>query len=185
MTVFGVTSLGTPTYWLLSPATWTWLMMAKAVIAMNMLTAMPPSNASVVAAFLLLGFWKAGTPLLIASTPVSAVQPDANARSNKNASASPTKCSVGFTPQCALSARSCCPDASFITPTTISAPTPNMKAYVGIANAVPDSRKPRRLSSMMTSTMATASSTSCPANEPTAEVMLATPELTDTATVST
>ena len=35
---------------------------------------------SVAAAFLLLGLRDAGTPLLTASTPVRAVQPDANAR---------------------------------------------------------------------------------------------------------
>src|SRR3954469_1194106 len=74
-----------------SGAVWTWLMIANAVIARNMLTAMPPSRASVVAAFLLLGFWKAGTPLLIASTPVSAVQPEANDRRKRKASARPVK----------------------------------------------------------------------------------------------
>ena len=62
---------------------------ASAVIATNMVTAIPPSSASVVAAFLLLGFWNAGTPLLIASTPVSAVQPEANARSSRKTSAKP------------------------------------------------------------------------------------------------
>ena len=39
--------------------------------------------ASVVAAFLGLSGLNAGTPLLIASTPVSAVQPDANDRSSR------------------------------------------------------------------------------------------------------
>ena len=42
-----------------------------------------------VAAFLLLGFWKAGTPLLMASTPVSAAQPLEKARSSRKAPASP------------------------------------------------------------------------------------------------
>ncbi len=60
-----------------------------------------------------------------------------------------------------------------------------MKAYVGMANAVPDSRIPRRFSTMMTSTIPTDSATSCPCRDCTAEVMFATPELTDTATVST
>ena len=40
----------------------------------------PPSSASVVAAFFDFGFLNAGTPLLIASTPVRAAHPDANAR---------------------------------------------------------------------------------------------------------
>jgi hypothetical protein len=64
-------------------------MMARVVIAKNMLTAMPPNNASVVAAFLLFGFWNAGTPLLIASTPVSAVHQEAIARSSRKINASP------------------------------------------------------------------------------------------------
>ena len=36
-----------------------------------------------VAAFLLLGRWNAGTPLLIASTPVRAAHPDENARARR------------------------------------------------------------------------------------------------------
>ena len=42
-----------------------------------------PSSSSVVAAFRLLGFWKAGTPLEIASTPVSAAQPEEKARASR------------------------------------------------------------------------------------------------------
>ena len=41
------------------------------------------------AAFLLFGLRKAGTPLLIASTPVSAAQPDENARSQQEDQATP------------------------------------------------------------------------------------------------
>ena len=55
----------------------------------NIDTEMPPSSASVVAAFLLFGLRNAGTPLLIASTPVSAVQPEENARSSTKSSSSP------------------------------------------------------------------------------------------------
>ena len=46
----------------------------------NIVTATRPIISSVVAAFLLLGLRKAGTPLLIASTPVSAAQPEEKAR---------------------------------------------------------------------------------------------------------
>ena len=46
-----------------------------------------PSRSSVVAAFLLFGRRKAGTPLEIASTPVSAAQPDENARASRKSSA--------------------------------------------------------------------------------------------------
>ena len=46
----------------------------------SIVTDRPPISSSVVAAFLLLGLRKAGTPLLIASTPVSAAQPEEKAR---------------------------------------------------------------------------------------------------------
>ncbi len=54
-----------------------------------MVTAIAPSRAIVVAAFLLLGLRKAGTPLLIASTPVSAGHPEENARSSRKTRAAP------------------------------------------------------------------------------------------------
>ena len=47
---------------------------------MNMTIARAPMISSVMAALRDLGFWNAGTPLLITSTPVSAEQPAANAR---------------------------------------------------------------------------------------------------------
>ncbi len=50
---------------------------------------MPPSSASVVAALWLFGSRKAGTPLEIASTPVSAAQPDENARASSTTIAIP------------------------------------------------------------------------------------------------
>ena len=50
---------------------------------LNIDVAMTPSRSSVVAAFLLLGFLKAGTPLLIASMPVRAVVPEENARATR------------------------------------------------------------------------------------------------------
>ena len=56
----------------------------------SMAEAITPSSSSVVAAFLLLGFWKLGTPLLMASTPVRAAAPEEKARSSRNAPASPT-----------------------------------------------------------------------------------------------
>jgi hypothetical protein len=55
----------------------------------NIVAAIPPISASVVAALRLFGGLNAGTPLAIASTPVRAVQPEAKARSAKNSSASP------------------------------------------------------------------------------------------------
>ncbi len=55
----------------------------------NIVTERKPIAASVVAAFFALGLRKAGTPLLIASTPVSAVQPEAKARMASSTRASP------------------------------------------------------------------------------------------------
>ena len=72
---------------------------ASQIIDISIVTAIVPSSSSVVAAFLLLGLRNAGTPLLIASTPVSAAQPDENARMRRNTAAKPMKpsanCGVG------------------------------------------------------------------------------------------
>ena len=75
--VAGSSAIFTPVHW------------DSAIIEMSIVTEMLPISSRVVAAFLLLGFWKAGTPLLIASTPVRAAQPDENARSIKKARARP------------------------------------------------------------------------------------------------
>ena len=48
--------------------------------------AIRPSSSRVLAALRLLGLRKAGTPLLMASTPVRAAQPDENARASRNIS---------------------------------------------------------------------------------------------------
>ena len=54
-----------------------------------MLTAMVPSSSKVVAAFLDFGFLKFGTPLLIASTPVSAAHPDEKVRASSMTTTNP------------------------------------------------------------------------------------------------
>ncbi len=54
--------------------------------------AIDPSSSSVVAAFLLFGSLNAGTPLEIASTPVSAAQPDENVRSSRNTMNTSVRC---------------------------------------------------------------------------------------------
>ena len=64
---------------------------ASAVIPLNMVIASTPSRASVVAALRLFGGRNAGTPLAIASMPVSAVQPEEKARSAKKSSARPAR----------------------------------------------------------------------------------------------
>ncbi len=80
-----------------------------------------------VAAFLLFGGRNAGTPLLIASTPVSAVHPEENALSSTKMSASPVKVPAGGTCRCALSACGGCPSAILINPQTIIRTTTPMK----------------------------------------------------------
>ena len=56
---------------------------------MSMSAAIMPSMSSVVAALRDLGRWKLGTPLEIASTPVSAAQPEEKARRTRKAPARP------------------------------------------------------------------------------------------------
>ena len=60
---------------------------ASAVIPLNIDTAIAPIATRVFCAFFDFGGLNAGTPFAIASTPVSAVQPDENARSAKNSNA--------------------------------------------------------------------------------------------------
>ena len=64
----------------------------------SMVTAMVPSSSSVVAAFLLFGFLKAGTPLEIASTPVSAAQPEENVRASSATMAKPVNAAYRSSP---------------------------------------------------------------------------------------
>lgn len=72
-------------------AIFTSVAMARPMMPQNIVTASRPIIASVVAAFLLFGLRKAGTPLLIASTPVSAAQPEENARSSRKTRAKPAR----------------------------------------------------------------------------------------------
>ncbi len=65
----------------MSSVLWTLAISDSAVMPMNITTAVVPITAIVVAAFFDFGGRKAGTPFEIASTPVSAVQPEAKARS--------------------------------------------------------------------------------------------------------
>jgi hypothetical protein len=60
-----------------------------------------------------------------------------------------------------------------------------MKPYVGIANATPDSRIPRRFIDVSTAIATTEMATLWWATHGTTEPRLATPEAVDTATVST
>ena len=79
-----------------------WL--ASTITLTIMVIAIMPSSSSVVAAFLLLGFWKAGTPFEIASTPVSAAHPDEKARASSRIS--PTVVKGWSQPSCGMIVRS-------------------------------------------------------------------------------
>ncbi len=62
---------------------------------------------------------------------------------------------------------------------------PIMNAYVGIANAVPDSRIPRRFNDANTRIATTANHTLCWSTNGTADPMFDIADAIDTATVST
>ena len=68
--------------------------------------AITASRSSVVAAFLLFGLRNAGTPLEIASTPVSAAQPEEKARASRNISANVVRESELPTPGSGVMVRS-------------------------------------------------------------------------------
>ena len=57
----------------------------------SIVIAMVPSRSRVVAAFLLFGLRKAGTPFEMASTPVRAALPDEKARASRKTSARPVR----------------------------------------------------------------------------------------------
>ncbi len=95
----------------------------------NITTAVAPITAIVVAALRDLGRRKAGTPLEIASTPVSAVHPEAKARrpsTSRPSPASEASPSTGTMPYAALEATGRCPAATRISPVTTISTMPAM-----------------------------------------------------------
>ncbi len=93
-----------------------------------MVTARPPIIASVVAAFLDFGFLKAGTPLEMASTPVSAADPEENPRATRKTRAKPDSECSATNVKLALSACITEPVAALISPYTIITRMETMKA---------------------------------------------------------
>ncbi len=148
-----------------------------------MVTASAPIMASVAAAFFDFGLRNAGTPLEMASTPVSAADPDENARSTRNIIARLLMVPVASSVNPALGASCVAPAAYFTKPVMIIAMIATTNAYTGTANALPDSRMPRRFSAVTTMMIAMENSTGCAPTTPIADPMLATPEAVDTATV--
>jgi len=84
------------------------------MIELSMHTEMVPMSSRVAAALALLGLRKAGTPLEMASTPVSAAQPEEKARSRMNVAAMPVRAcpSAGTSSKPALGARPSVPVTS-------------------------------------------------------------------------
>ena len=97
--------------------------LARYMMPASMVAPMTPSSSSVVAAFLLFGGRKLGTPLLMASTPVSAAATDEKARSSRKAPASPTSPSsnpgAGTIVNAAEGASPSCPVAAWNMPTAV------------------------------------------------------------------
>ena len=103
----------------------------------NMVTAMAPIATSVRAALRLLGLRNDGTPLLIASTPVSAVQPEAKARSARKIVNAPPTWAVRGSGSWALTAGARRGRRRReISAVASSRKTPKMKPYVGSAKSL-------------------------------------------------
>ncbi len=95
---------------------------------MNMLTDSPPMITNVRAALRPLGLRKAGTPLLIASTPVRAVQPEANARIARNTvNSPPTRVTWGSGSVALTASGSPPPKTAWPAAKANNSPTPTMK----------------------------------------------------------
>ena len=163
---------------------------ANTMMLISIVTAMVPSSSSVVAALRLFGLRKAGTPFEIASTPVSAAQPDENARASRKIRASPVRFppsypGAGMMWKFALSTSGSCPSEARNAPTSAMPSTPAMKQYVGTAKKAPDSRTPLRFVAASARTSTTATATSWCEIHGTAAAAFWTPDETDTATVRT
>ena len=104
MTVFCSCPGGRPTRSFEYSAYLTPVLSAIHVMPTNMAIEMTPIISKVFAAFLLLGFLNAGTPLAMASMPVRAVVPDEKDFASKKISAAPAKLFSAVTVQSALSA---------------------------------------------------------------------------------
>ena len=128
------------------------------------------------------GVRNAGTPFETASTPVRAEHPLENARRMRRIVAACVSSSA-CTSNAALEATGASPRAHRTRPVTTMTPTEPMNTYVGTANARDASRTPRRFITTMSTTKPTASSTRHGSRTGRAEMMLSTPEATDTATV--
>jgi hypothetical protein len=119
-------------------------------------------HTSVVAAFFDSGGLKAGIPLLIASVPVMAEHPLANARSTRNARripVAPAWVGSGRVPMGGGDTAKPGVVARRNNPTPISVNAEPTNTYVGRAKSIPDSRVPRRFARATPATTTTAMAT--------------------------
>jgi hypothetical protein len=141
----------------------------------------------VVAALRDFGLRNAGTPLEIASTPVSAAQPEENARASRKISATVvsgwSQPGSGRIVRSALSTSGSVPLSSRMNPHAHMPMMAVMKRYVGTAKNVPDSRTPRRFIAASTATAIAATITSCPLSDGNAAEAYDDADDTETATV--
>jgi hypothetical protein len=131
---------------------------------------------------------KACTPFEMASMPVTATQPPANARRIWNTPTLLTRVPRSpFQPKPASGCVGGCqsPCSTRSRPTPITRYMAPMKPYVGAEKMAPDSRTPRRFTRAITQTAIRARRTSYSRRRGIAEVMAATPAAALTATVST
>ncbi len=150
---------------------------------MNSTARMPAMTMIVVAAFLASGGLNAGTPVAMASVPVRATAPDANARSR---STTPTAWAVtvvlstisgggGWPPWPRIRIR--------YAPMPIIVRAPNRNRYVGTAKMLPASRTPRRFATVIRPMASTPISTRIGSRPGTAETSCSTADDVETAAV--
>ncbi len=118
---------------------------------------MAPTPRSVKAALRPFGRRIAGTPLAMASTPARAAPPPAKERSTTSASATAVRSVDRSTSNAALAATGVSPAAHRTRPVTTSTPTTRTKPYTGTMADQPASCRPRRLTTMTSTTAPTAS----------------------------
>ncbi len=127
-------------------------------IPRNNVMEMMPMTARVVAALRACGRRNAGTPLEMASTPVSAVAPDEKAFRSANTPTAPNVVAAwgsGST-SAPIGGHAVAHRAS---PMSTMTPIASTNPYVGIAKRTPDSRAPRRFAIVTKATNAIESST--------------------------
>ena len=141
--------------------------------------AIPPITSNVVAAFRPCGGRKALTPFEIASTPVSAAAPDEKARRTTRTPTVPAPVASGLD-TCACGHA---PETHLPIPVPIIAYITATNAYVGSAKRIPDSRTPRRFTSVSNKTKSSERPTWWDLSDGSADVSAKTPAVTETATV--